>query len=293
VALMIVAAGVTALAAAGATRAPQLQQVSTFAWSPDGSRLAVEGGISGRSGLFNIGRIGSNPIYLGGGDEPTWSPDGSRIAFMDGASKRAASSNLWMVAPDGSRRHIVAKDANDPAWSPDGKVIVAWAWEDGERDHLKLLTPTGHLIRNIAFRSLGARFPFWSHDGRWIEFYANGGGGPIYAIRPNGDDLHVVHRGSGAWSPDGRSVVYVSAKDRNGKTCGSGWLPHCVSNNELYIRRNGGPARRLTFDRQDDSEPEWSPNGKWIAFLVGRYESFSGKLMEVRPNGSGLHRVRG
>jgi Tol biopolymer transport system component len=34
--------------------------------------------------------------------------------------------------------------------------------------------------------------------------------------------------------------------------------------------------------------PRWSPDGQWIAFTDGYY---SGKLMLVRPDGSGLHRL--
>lgn len=293
VALMFFAAGVAMLVAAGATRAAQREQVSEFAWSPNGSRLAIEGELSGRYGIFSVGANGSNPIYLGGGDYPAWSPDGKRIAFNAGATGLAADSNLWVMGSDGRRPHRLAKDANEPAWSPNGKIIVVWATESDNRDHLKLVTPSGRLIRDLGFRFLGLRFPFWSRNGRWIEFYANGGTSPIYAIRPNGKDLHVLHHGSGTWSPDGRSVAYVSARDRNGETCGSGWLPHCVWNTELYIRHTAGAPRRLTFDRQDESAPAWSPNGKWIAFLQGRAESFSGKLMAIRPNGSGLHKLLG
>jgi Tol biopolymer transport system component len=290
--VVLVAAGVV-LSGAGAARTASRAQVSEFAWSPDGTRLAVGGDVSGKSGISTVEANDSNPVYLGSGGYPTWSPDGTRIAFNSGATGRAADGNLWVMASNGSGRRMLEKDANEPAWSPDGKTIVVWATERDNRDHLKLLTPSGHLVRDLAFRFLGLRFPFWSPDGRWVEFYANGGTQPIYAIRPNGKDLHVVHHGSGAWSPDRRSVAYVTARDRHGKTCGDGWLPHCVWNTELYVRHRGGAPQRLTFDRQSDSIPTWSPNGKWIAFVRGPAESFSGALMAIHPDGSGLRTILG
>jgi Tol biopolymer transport system component len=80
---------------------------------------------------------------------------------------------------------------------------------------------------------------------------------------------------------------------RRAETCRPGWLPSCEWNNELYVRRNGGAPRRLTFDKPSESQPVWSPHGTWIAFLRGRPEGYDGTLMAMRPNGSGLHKVLG
>lgn len=52
---------------------------------------------------------------------------------------------------------------------------------------------------------------------------------------------------------------------------------------------SGGPARRLTDDLQDIAQPEWSPDGRLIAFQSYRDGVFG--LWTIRPDGSGLRRL--
>jgi dipeptidyl aminopeptidase/acylaminoacyl peptidase len=57
---------------------------------------------------------------------------------------------------------------------------------------------------------------------------------------------------SGAWSPDGERLVFVS--DRDG-------------NKELYlVRWDGSEERRLTTSALNEDQPAWHPNGKSIVF---------------------------
>jgi Tol biopolymer transport system component len=107
-----------------------------------------------------------------------------------------------------------------------------------------------------------------------------------------------------AWSPDGRTIVFVSWRDGNGEVYamdadGSGprnltqhpakdvrpaWSPDgrriaFVSqrdgNSEVYVMNADGSGKRnLTRDRaSDDDYPTWSPDGRKIAFLRGRPQS--------------------
>src|SRR5437660_3361239 len=58
--------------------------------------------------------------------------------------------------------------------------------------------------------------------------------------------------GGTAWSADGKSIVFVS------KITGR--------NNLWLVPSDGGWPTQLTVSEQRQSNPTWSPNGKWIAY---------------------------
>jgi len=80
------------------------------------------------------------------------------------------------------------------------------------------------------------------------------------------------------WSPDGTRIAYIEG------TAGYGGRI-CI------VRAAGGNPRCIT-SRGEDSRPDWSPDGRWIAF-----DRFCGRRCQtaiyvIRPNGTGLRRVR-
>jgi Tol biopolymer transport system component len=62
-----------------------------------------------------------------------------------------------------------------------------------------------------------------------------------------------------AWSPDGRTIVFVSGRDGNG---------------EIYVMdADGSSPRNLTQNPAQDVHPAWSPDGRSIAFVSSRSPS--------------------
>jgi Tol biopolymer transport system component len=134
-----------------------------------------------------------------------------------------------------------------------------------------------------------------------------------------------------AWSPDGRTIVFVSWRDGNGEVYAmdadsSGprnltqhpatdvrpaWSPDGRSiafvsqrdgHSEVYVMNADGSGRRnLTRDRASDDYPTWSPDGRRIAFLrgvrsyivpgLGVRRFYSYHLYVMNADGSGLRRL--
>jgi Tol biopolymer transport system component len=121
---------------------------------------------------------------------------------------------------------------------------------------------------------LGVHGPRWSPDGSVIAFV----GGPntrenasdIYVVDANGDGLRRVVHVAGEqdavdWSPNGTELVFDSESA------------------EIYRASiEGGPPTRLA---RGGSDPLWSPDGRWIAFLG--FGDRSEGIWLMRPDGNG------
>jgi dipeptidyl aminopeptidase/acylaminoacyl peptidase len=89
--------------------------------------------------------------------------------------------------------------------------------------------------------------------------------------------------GSPALSPDGRQAVYA--------------LTHFDAENDkgeadlFLVSTEGSKSQRLTSMKGDESEPTWSPDGRWIAFVAKRGEDKQAQLYVIGANGGEAIRV--
>jgi DNA-binding winged helix-turn-helix (wHTH) protein/Tol biopolymer transport system component len=81
----------------------------------------------------------------------------------------------------------------------------------------------------------------------------------------------TVRAHDAGWSPDGESIVYA-----NENTIG-------------IVQRDGSFARTLVQLPEPPHSPRWSPDGRWIWFVLHRSDSDSDSLWEVAPDGTHLH----
>jgi Tol biopolymer transport system component len=154
---------------------------------------------------------------------------------------------------------------NYPALAPDGNN-VAFSWQPSASDdqHIYVKPVASGEPRQLTFGSLEDVLPSWSPDGRLIAFcrrvpgqtgYDTRGraGSGIYIVSANGGTEHQVAEGWGgvSWLADGRKLLV-----------GNG-TPHSGGLDLFDI--DSGHRTRLTTQGVD-SLPEFSPDGKWVAF---------------------------
>ena len=124
-------------------------------------------------------------------DSPSWSPDGRWIAYVNGEDA-VLKNGLWLVRPDGKRRHrLAAGSADNAGWSPDGRLIAFVNNDDDGPVELRIVDPFSGRERQHFATDSGAYD--WSPDGTRIAYV-------------NGSDLVVA-------GLDGRESARVSVKD--------------------------------------------------------------------------------
>jgi len=233
--------------------------------SPDGQGIAFA-----RSGPSGLLRIHVAPLddpstarVLTGDDDgqwdhenPTWSPDGRTLCY-------GGFRDLWLVPVDGgSPSRLAAEDTrdSDPVWSADGKQII---FNSGRDNSLALwrIEIDGSRPERLTAGTSDEGQPSLSLDGRWLA----------YSTRESNPDIVVLDRQTGnresivgatlenepAIAPDGRSLVFMS--DRRGTF--DLWLQ------SLLDGRPNGTPRRLTDHPGIAAVPDFSPDGRWIAYF--------------------------
>src|SRR4029079_7986502 len=91
----------------------------------------------------------------------------------------------------------------------------------------------------------------------------------------SGDDWNDT---SPAWSPDGARIAFVS--DRSGRAFDDG------RNTDVWtVSPEGGGLTKISDHEEADREPQWSPDGKSIAFLGNIKESSHPKIWVVSGSG--------
>jgi Tol biopolymer transport system component len=124
----------------------------------------------------------------------------------------------------------------------------------------------------------------WSADGAWLAF---GVGAPfgagsekvdIWKSRPDGSqavNLTADSASNDAWphfSPDGRRIVFRSARD---------------GNQEIYLMNaDGTGVRRLTRHEATDTMPAFSSRGDRVAFTSLRDGDYEIYILQLNPDGS-------
>ncbi len=238
---------------------------------------------------------------------PAVSPDGSRVLYTvrrwepaseRDSDRREARTRIWMVpAAGGPARQITFGERGDsqPEWSPDGRFISfvsargSGTGEDAPKGQLYLMRADGGEAQKISNAAESVTSYRWSPDSKRIAFISNDPRSPEEAanIKKRDDertfegDFRYAHlwvldiesheatritegreytlSGLPSWSPDSSRIVFAA-----------GVTPMLRdARRDIYVADvSSKQITKISTNFGNDSSPEWSPDGKWIAWTA-------------------------
>ncbi len=226
-------------------------------WSPKGTWI-----------LYESGQHGFNELYV-------VKPDGSDEHALVTAETYTGRDVLGSATPD--HGDAVSSDRFDPAprWSPDGTRI---SYTERSRTtfsgKLKVLSfdqKTGkagtavdlYVAKNDPGGAWAINTAAWSPDSqKLVVVLQQSGWDKLWLLPASGGAPHPLTTGIGedespVFSPDGKSIVFVSNRD----------LPE--ERHLWVVPAEGGAPHRLTHLPGVEVAPQWSPDSKQIYFSRG------------------------
>ena len=257
--------------------------------SPDGRTVlfvhTTTDGATGRrnADIYAVPADGSGaptPLIAGERSEstPRWSPDGRLIAFL---SNRDGATQIYVADPAGGNiRKVTSLHAGAQApvvWSGDGSklafvsdVYPACADEACNKKRFEEAEANPVKVRRLT-RLFYRHWDTWHPDTRHHVFVTDVTGGAARDLTPGDFDSPPTQQEGGAlaFSPDGRTVAFVSNREGIDKEA---W----TTNNDVFlVPVAGGEPRPLTKSNPAaDTHPAFSPDGRTLFTLSQRRAGF-------------------
>jgi len=282
ISLLLIGVSVSALAAQERVLTPELiltiKTIVDVQLSPDGNQVVFQVARSRRDDEKPGAAIHEIWLMPARGGEPTqftyntesdrlpqWSPDGKSIAFL---SQRGGSSlfQIYLIRLSGGEARPLTRAENSVLafkWSPDGSRIAYTVTDGKTKEEIQA-----------------------EKEGRdWTVADRNYKHTRLYAVDVSSGESKLITTSDLTiqefdWSPDGKQLVVRATVAPT--------VDDDFMRSRLMVVSADGGAPRLLFPTQGKlSQPRWSPDGKWIAWLgaTALHDPFAGSVFIAPVSG--------
>jgi Tol biopolymer transport system component/DNA-binding winged helix-turn-helix (wHTH) protein len=164
-------------------------------YSPDGSRIAFESGLSGNLEIWLCSSEGQNCAQLtslgaNATGTPTWSPDGKQVAFY---SNVEGNSQIYVIPVEGGSTRRLTSDSWGgfiPRWSRNGEWIYFSSKKSGSSQIWKAPAGGGSAVQ---ITHSGGLVSSESPDGKWLYFTGEGTDASLWKVPvAGGEETQVL-----------------------------------------------------------------------------------------------------
>ena len=241
----------------------RLQNLSDAHISPDGNWVAytlstVDSVKNKRnSDIWMVSWDGKESVQLThtleSESQPNWSPDGKYLSFMS-SRNGLKGSQIWIMDRRGGEAKQLTDlkkgDLSDYEWSPDGTKIALVI--KTQPDTAKVKIPKPIFIDRYHFK-------------QDVEGYLTRKPTHLYLYDVATKKMDTLTKGvydekQPKWSPDGSQIAFLSNRTTD---------PDRNENTDIWMidSKKDSKIKQITTWTGSDSSPEWSPDGKQIAYL--------------------------
>lgn len=197
-------------------------------YTPDGKAVLFSSNRTGNNDVWQLDRETNRLSQLTAHDQTDWDPqltdDGKTLLW---SSNRTGNFEIWASAPDGTRGRQLTRfksSAQNPTATPDGQIVIFTLSEHPQAGLWQIRIDGGEATDIV--RESPARWPEISPDGKHVLYVTNtqSGASVIHVVNletkriiPFAIDVGTGGSGNGRarWSPDGKSIAYVSMNQEN------------------------------------------------------------------------------